>query len=89
MEKQINKNYIICDECDGKMLTNIADQDSRGNIFCSNCGLVYDPGHEMGKGFTGLKDYMLHNGLNDYVDDVTVTYMIKGLASARLQVSKL
>lgn len=89
MEQQKNKNYIICDECGGKMLTNIADQDSRGNIFCSNCGLVYNPGHEMGKGFSGLIDYVNHQSLNDYIDDVRLIYQTEGLAKARLMVSKL
>lgn len=83
------KIVLRCDECGEMLKTSIPDQDSRGYVWCRTCGLVYDPGHEMGKGFTGLKDYMFHKGLNDYVDDVTVTYMIKGLAKARLQVAKL
>lgn len=84
-----NENYIICDECGGKMMTNIVDQDSRGYIFCSRCGLVHDPEHEMGYGFGGLIDFMRYKKLNSYIEHVTATFKVEGLAKARLMVSKL
>ena len=83
------KEMLRCDECGEVLKTGIPDQDSRCQVWCRNCGLVYDPGHEMGHGFIGLKDYMLHHGLNDYMDDVRTIFTVEGLARARLYVSKL
>lgn len=83
------KEILRCDECGTILKIGIPDQDSRGYIWCRNCGLVYDPGHKMGKGFSGLIDYVNRRSLNDYIDDVRFTYQMEGLAKARLMVSKL
>lgn len=83
------KTELRCDECGTILKVGIPDQDSRGHIWCRNCGLVYEPGHEMGLGFTGLVRYMEHEGLNDYIDEAKVINSIQGLAKARLYVSKL
>lgn len=83
------KVILRCDECGTILKVGIPDQDSRGYIWCRGCGLVYEPGHEMGLGFSGLISYMEHKGLNDYIDQAKVTNSINGLARARLFVSKL
>lgn len=79
------KEKLICDECNGMMIKDFI----RNETYCSKCGLVYDPNHPMHRGLSGLIDYMNHRSLNDYVDDARVTYVIEGLAAARLKVSKL
>jgi hypothetical protein len=83
------KEVLKCDECGEILKTGIPDQDSRGFIYCRSCGLCYEPGHEMGRGFTGLKDYMIHKGFNDHINNIRLAYKIEGLAKARLMVSKL
>lgn len=83
------KEALRCDECGTILKTGIPDQDSRGFVWCRKCGLVYDPSHPMGRGFSGLKDYMIHNGLNNYIDNVRLIYNMEGLAEARLQVATI
>lgn len=84
-----NGNFIVCDECGGKMLAHIMDRDEQGNMYCRDCGLVYDANHEMGSGFEGLEVYMKRNGLNDQIEKAAMYNFTLGLAEARLFVSKL
>ena len=83
------KVILKCDECGAVLKTGIPDQDSRGYVWCRKCGLVYEPGHEMGHGLSGLIDFMNHDGLNDYVNDVRLIHNMSGLAKARLYVTKI
>ena len=79
------KEEMTCDECGGKLIKDFI----RSETYCSECGLVWDPIHPMGKGFSGLLSYMGSRGLNDHIESVRVTFTMQGLAAARLMVSKL
>ena len=80
------ENYIDCDECGGKMMTHMNDRDNQGNIYCRECGLVYDPEHEMGSGISGLETYMKRNRFTD--NQIKIIRQM-GLKNARLYASKL
>lgn len=86
IKKMTIKNENRCDECGGKI---ISDIDTRGYEFCEKCGLVRDPTHPHGYGVSGLLDYARHHGLDDKIELIHTTATFEGLRTARLLTAKL
>jgi tRNA(Ile2) C34 agmatinyltransferase TiaS len=77
MIKMTIKNENRCDECGGKI---ISDVDTRGYEFCEKCGLVKDPTHPHDA---------RHHGLDDKIELIYTTATFEGLRTARLLTAKL
>lgn len=81
-----DENEIIeCDECGNKLIKDFI----RNETYCIECGLVYNPGHPMGRGLSGLISYMQSRGLQDYVESILHINSTYGLTKARLEVARL
>jgi transcription elongation factor Elf1 len=83
------KEMLRCEECDTILKTGIPDQDSRGYIWCRNCGLVYEPGHPMGHNKSDLIRYAIYEGLQNSIDDIKNICDINNLRDARLIIAKM
>ena len=83
------KKILRCDECGEVLKTGIPDQDSRGYIWCRGCGLVYDPGHEMGHTKSNLIDYAMCEGLQNHIDEIKTICNMYNLRDARLTIAKM
>ena len=85
----MSNNYVVCEECGGKMYTHILDRDPRGDIYCRDCGLIYDEGHRMGTDVNGLVRHLKYIGLSEMEGNIRLNVMLHGLREARLKVAKL
>ena len=82
--RQNKRNGVGCDECGEMILTAFQDKD-HGFSWCRACGLVIDPMHEMGRGISGLMQWLrFYRVKKSDMQKITREYVQNGLKEARL-----
>lgn len=75
---------FICDECGAEVPMAFEDKD-RGFNWCRQCSLVIDPNHPMGRGISGLSQWLrIYNVSKSDMRKITALYVTDGLKAARL-----
>lgn len=76
---------MICDECNAVLLTTFPEKDRNRWNWCRNCGLVVDPEHSMGRGISGLMQWLrFYRVKKSDMQKITKEYVQNGLKEARL-----
>ena len=82
--KKNKREGIGCDECGDDVPMSFADK-ARGFAWCRSCGLVVDPMHAMGRGISGLMQWLKFYNVNKSdMQKITKIYTVENLRAARL-----